>query len=127
MEFKAWIIVCIALWCCLTCGISVNVEFMDNIVQRIQYSPEQLRSVSSTDTAIQAMKFKIPKELKRRKRGKASGIKKRLKTRKFKPFIPSIIMGNVQSLANKLDELHGNVKYMHEFRNASLMSFTETG
>ncbi|PIK46347.1 hypothetical protein BSL78_16796 [Apostichopus japonicus] len=35
-------------------------------------------------------------------------------------------MGNVQSLSNKIDELCANVNYLNEFRNASLMSFTET-
>ncbi|KAJ8020889.1 hypothetical protein HOLleu_40600 [Holothuria leucospilota] len=64
--------------------------------------------------------------MRKRKRGKAGGIKKRLKRHKFKPFLPSIIMGNVQSLNNKTGELHGNVRCLQEFKNISLMSFTET-
>ncbi|KAJ8046645.1 hypothetical protein HOLleu_05396 [Holothuria leucospilota] len=35
-------------------------------------------------------------------------------------------MGNVQSLKNKMDELHSCVRYLQEFRQISLMSFTET-
>ncbi|KAJ8018987.1 hypothetical protein HOLleu_42697 [Holothuria leucospilota] len=35
-------------------------------------------------------------------------------------------MGNIQSLNNKMDELCSNIKYFSEFRNVSLLSFTET-
>ncbi|KAJ8032582.1 hypothetical protein HOLleu_26142 [Holothuria leucospilota] len=35
-------------------------------------------------------------------------------------------MGNVQSLRNKTDEILANVRYLQEFRDISLMSFTET-
>lgn len=68
----------------------------------------------------------IPPELRRRKRGKAGGVKKRLRRQKARPYLPAIVMGNVQSLNNKIDELSANVKYLQEFRNASLMSFIET-
>ncbi|PIK39885.1 hypothetical protein BSL78_23277 [Apostichopus japonicus] len=68
----------------------------------------------------------IPKEIKKRKRGKPGGVKRRIRRQKCKPFLPTIIMGNVQSLSNKIDELCANVNYLNEFRNASLMSFTET-
>ncbi|XP_071852105.1 uncharacterized protein [Apostichopus japonicus] len=68
----------------------------------------------------------LPYEMRRRKRGKAGGVRKRLKTRKFKPFLPSIIMGKVQSLGNKMDELYGNVRFIQDFKHISLMSFTET-
>ena len=32
----------------------------------------------------------------------------------------------MQSLINKIDEISANCKYLHEFRNASILSFTET-
>ena len=47
----------------------------------------------------------------------------RARRRRFKPALPIIIMGNVQSLRNKPDEL---VRYLHEFREASLLCLTET-
>ncbi len=46
--------------------------------------------------------------------------------RKHKPVLPSLIMGNVQSITNKTDELAANVRYMQDFRNVSVMSFTES-
>ena len=41
-------------------------------------------------------------------------------------YLPSVIMGNVQSLINKIDEISANVQYFHDFRTASVMSLTET-
>lgn len=69
---------------------------------------------------------KIPKEITRRRRGKSGGVLKRLKSRRCRPYIPSIIMGNVQSIGNKMDELRVNAQFLHEFRSISLMVFTET-
>ena len=68
----------------------------------------------------------IPREVKPRKRGRAGGVRKRLRAQKFKPCLPSVIMGNVQSLSSKIDELYANVKYLNEFRTASILSFSET-
>ena len=59
----------------------------------------------------------------RTKRGRRSGVNERARRRRFKPALPIIIMGNVQSLRNKPDEL---VRYLHEFREASLLCLTET-
>ena len=40
--------------------------------------------------------------------------------------LPSIILANVQSLRNKTDELQANSNYLHEYRNACIMAFSET-
>ncbi len=37
-----------------------------------------------------------------------------------------MIFGNICSRQNELDELQANVNYMHEYRNASILAFTET-
>jgi len=44
-------------------------------------------------------------ELKRRRRGYRAGTKGRKRRRKFKPFLPLIILGNVRLLADTMDEL----------------------
>ena len=62
----------------------------------------------------------------KRKRGKAGGIKKRMNRLKQKYLLPSIIMGNVQSLVNKIDKISANCKYLHGVCNASMLLFTET-
>ena len=40
------------------------------------------------------------------------------------PF-PTILLSNVRSLHSKMDELQANVNYMHEYRQACLLAFTE--
>lgn len=65
--------------------------------------------------------------VKKRKRGKRGGVKTRLKKQRFnRAPLPSMIMGNVQSLRNKVDELQGNVRYQKNFMNCCIMAFTET-
>lgn len=97
---------------------------------RIVYSPAELCTIganySKSNRPIQLNLYYIPKDIKRRKRGRASGVRKRLHSQKNKPYLPSLIIGNVQSINNKTDELAANVSYFQEYRNVSIMSFTET-
>lgn len=37
-----------------------------------------------------------------------------------------MILGNVQSLRNKVDELQGNVAFLKDFRDCCVLAFTET-
>ena len=68
----------------------------------------------------------LPKDICERKRGKKGGVRQRLRKLGCKPYLPSLILGNVRSLQNKMEELCANVKYANEYRSASLMCFTET-
>ena len=62
----------------------------------------------------------------RRKHGKDGGIKKRIERLQLKHCLPSIIMGNVQSLVNKIGTISASCIYLHVFRNTSMLLFTET-
>ncbi|XP_040915354.1 NACHT, LRR and PYD domains-containing protein 14-like [Toxotes jaculatrix] len=65
------------------------------------------------------------KETRRRK--KKGGIRARLKREKCRyRALTSVILVNVRSLSNKVDELQPNVNYMHGYRTASVLAFTET-
>ncbi len=67
------------------------------------------------------------REKKRRKRGKRGGVRLQLRRLWFNQTpLPSMILGNVQSLRNKVDELQGNVCFQKDFRDCCLMAFTET-
>ncbi|TWW66494.1 hypothetical protein D4764_20G0005260 [Takifugu flavidus] len=46
--------------------------------------------------------------------------------RRYRPVLPSIIMGNVRSLPNKMDELAALTRHQREYRESSLLLFTET-
>lgn len=75
----------------------------------------------------------IPVEiLQRRHRGTRAGVKRnkwrrvRAWRETFKPAIPSITMGNVRSLTNKLEELETLVRAQKMYRESSLICLTET-
>lgn len=54
------------------------------------------------------------------------GRKRLAKELRYKPSLPSIIMGNVRLLANKMDELIGLVRTQGVYRESSMLFFTET-
>ena len=91
----------------------------------IVYSRDQLIALRS-QTPIAGESPTVPRELKRRRRGCRAGVKRRRKIRKFKPCIPAVITGNVRSLANKMDELEALARTHREYRESSVMCFTET-
>ena len=67
----------------------------------------------------------LPKDI-CKKRSKKGGVEQRLWKHGCKPFLLSLILGNVRSLQNKIKELCANVKYANEFCAASLMCSNET-
>ncbi|XP_017541663.2 uncharacterized protein LOC108413582 [Pygocentrus nattereri] len=72
----------------------------------------------------------IPTELRCSFRGCRAGAKlkaKQLENRwRYKPCIPAVVMGNVNSLVNKTDELAALVRNQRIYRECSLFCFTET-
>ncbi|XP_076607962.1 uncharacterized protein LOC143333672 isoform X1 [Chaetodon auriga] len=68
----------------------------------------------------------VPRELRRRIWGCRAGIKRRDRRRAYRPTLPSVIMGNVRSLPNKLDELAALTWHYQEFRRCGMLLFTET-
>ncbi|KAI4898658.1 hypothetical protein NFI96_029389 [Prochilodus magdalenae] len=65
-------------------------------------------------------------EQRRPYRGCRAGDKRRERKGRYKPCLPSIIMGNVRSLANKTDELSALIRTQREYRECSILCFTES-
>ncbi|CAM4639073.1 unnamed protein product [Leuciscus chuanchicus] len=62
-----------------------------------------------------------------RKRGRRGGVRQRLRRQGYRRIpLPTVILANVQSLRNKVDELQANVKFLTEYSSACLLAFTET-
>lgn len=61
-----------------------------------------------------------------RKRGKRGGVRLRLRNRGDRPPLPSVILSNVRSLKNKIEELRVITRTWHEYRESCFMVFTET-
>ncbi len=58
--------------------------------------------------------------------GKCVGIRNRLRERAHSPPLPSILLANVQSLENKMDELRARISFQWDIRDCNLFCLTET-
>ncbi|KAK1806255.1 hypothetical protein P4O66_000131 [Electrophorus voltai] len=73
----------------------------------------------------------IPRENRRhgarkRPQGKRAGVSNRLRARAHRAPLPSILLANVQSLDNKLDDLRARIKFQRDIRDCNLLCFTES-
>ncbi|KAK0148991.1 RNA-directed DNA polymerase from mobile element jockey [Merluccius polli] len=93
---------------------------------KLVYTRNQLLALRKFDGRVQET---IPEEL-WLFRGCRAGLKVRTrrmeKKWRFKPAVPSMVMGNVNSLANKTDELASLVRNQKLYRECSLICLTET-
>ncbi|KAK7888822.1 hypothetical protein WMY93_024382 [Mugilogobius chulae] len=62
----------------------------------------------------------------KRRRGKRGGLHARLKARANKPPLPSLLLANVRSLENKMDDLRARITTQREVRECCALIFTET-
>ncbi|XP_053493480.1 uncharacterized protein LOC128615428 [Ictalurus furcatus] len=86
---------------------------------------EELLALSNT-RILPTERPVIPEEIRRRRRGSRAGLKRRERKKRYKPFIPSVITGNVRSLSNKMEELTALTRLQREYRECSIMCFTKT-
>ncbi|KAF7648519.1 hypothetical protein LDENG_00155780, partial [Lucifuga dentata] len=107
----------LAIYFLVSCSASYN--------SGIVYTWKQLIDLNQP-AVLRGVRLEIPKELRKRRRGCRAGVERREKKRKYRPYLPSIIMGNVRSLMNKVDELAVLTRSQKEYRECSLMCFTET-
>ncbi len=55
-----------------------------------------------------------------------AGIRKRLRKRAHSPPLPSILLANVQSLENKMDDLRARISFQWDIRDCNIFCLTET-
>ena len=102
---------------------------------RITYSRDVLLDLGSRTKAAKIRLASdlwcsiVDNELRRPARGKRGcGLRKRRREQRerYKPILPKIVMGNVNSLLNKTDELAALVKYDRIYKETSAIILTET-
>ncbi|KAK1784814.1 hypothetical protein P4O66_003478 [Electrophorus voltai] len=105
---------------------------------RISYSRDALISLNLHSTHLKPSVSPDPRwpteilrENKRcgarkRPRGKRAGIRNRLRAQAHRAPLPSILLANVQSLDNKLDDLRARIKFQRDIRDCNLLCFTES-
>lgn len=107
----------------------------------IQYSRELLLSLQHHSVSSNQAELKSEPRIKTdnrrqnrigkstRKRGGKGGVREKLKRLAgvgLCPPLPSVILANVRSLRNKLDELQANCKLQWAYKEASLICITES-
>ena len=131
MEFQvlfcAIFLVFLTLW---TVTVQVLLSDIQNESRAIRhfYSSAILKGLRpTTTTTINSTVYKsIPREIRPHRRGKRAGVRTRLQRRPFRPFLPTVITGNARSLNNKMDILTANMKFIRDYREASMVCFSET-
>ncbi len=59
-------------------------------------------------------------------RGKSASIRNRLRERAHSPPLPSILLANVQSLVNKMDDLRARISFQRDIRDCNIICLIET-
>ncbi len=63
----------------------------------------------------------------RKHRGRRAGIRNRLRKKAHSPPLPSILLANVQSLENKMDDLRARISFQRDIRDCNIFCLTERG
>ncbi len=58
--------------------------------------------------------------------GKRAGIRNRLRERAHSPPLLSILLANVQSLENKMDDLRARISFQWDIKDCNILCLTET-
>ncbi len=58
--------------------------------------------------------------------GRRAGLRNRLRERAHSPPLPSILLANVQSLENIMDDLRARISYQRDIRDCNILCLTET-
>lgn len=120
---------------CKTCGLLIYGVFVTAVILMTKVGSTTRESSGSLMHVVDFLLRQPDEKLgnagktrgRRRKRGKWSGVKLRLrKQRLARTPLPLVILGNVQSLRNKLDELQGYVRLQKDYENCGVLAFTET-
>ncbi len=69
---------------------------------------------------------RIIPEGERNTRGRRAGIRDRLRNKAHSPPLPSILLANVQSLENKMDDLRARTSFQRDIRDCNILCLSET-
>ncbi len=100
----------------------------DHLRQRNTLSPNSLSPNSSWPLEILRNAEGNNGHRRRNKKhhGKSAGIRNRLRKRVHSPPLPSILLANVQSLENKMDDLRARISFQRDIRDCNIICLTET-
>ncbi len=97
---------------------------MDFHLPELVYSSNQLLALKTKSCA--GYRTRLGEPYRGCRAGAKLAAKRLVKKWRYKPSVPSVIMGNVNSLPNKIDGLAAPVRYIKTYRECSLLCFSET-
>ena len=133
MQFYTYMLL---LVCVLMSSWSVSTAVSDNggtehyvydrtVLFDIKNIMDQSKDMYDSSSFIGSIPLEIRKG-KQRRRGRKGGVRARWRRRQYRTAMPSVIMGNVRSLRNKIDELEALTRYDYQYRECCYMCFSET-
>ncbi|XP_035760085.1 uncharacterized protein LOC118453456, partial [Neolamprologus brichardi] len=105
------------MWCGVYVGNNFAHVFLDTFKADRSWPTEILRSTDNNNGQDAQVKNKEA-------RGKCVGIRNRMRQQVHRTPLPSILLANVQSLENKLDNLR--ITFQRDVRDCNILCFTET-
>ncbi len=85
-----------------------------------------IQDTLSTDPAWPLEILRSNSRRRRKHSGKRAGIHNRLRKRANSPPLPSILLANVQSLENKMDDLRARISFQRDIGDCNIFCLTET-
>ncbi len=89
------------------------------------YDKITLLDIGHRCTEVNKGRLNNPRRRKKH-RGRRAGIGDRLRKRAHSPPLPSILLANVQSLENKMDDLRARISFQRDIRDCNILCLTET-
>ena len=128
MELRCFEVLCSTVLLWMVFYVTVCSASVSEGVSAFSYNMAELRALNSGVRCVALDWDSLPQEMKLipRKRTRRGGVRQRNRRRKYKPVLPTVIMGNVRSISNKIDELNACVMHQRVFQQCSLMCFSET-
>ena len=122
--FSTFVCIVLLFTFSINCGVKGNVH--GSTQPLLKFTMAELRALNTgLFVNIRPPDFdNFPNEMKKKKCRKG-GVRRKNSRRGCRPILSTIVMGNVQSIAKKTDELSACLR-LREFRNCSVMCFTET-
>ncbi|KAK7881961.1 hypothetical protein WMY93_028135 [Mugilogobius chulae] len=121
-------VLCLILLGLLTARLSALITYDRSTLLHIESS--QMSVIKESTPACSWWPSEIRRDVSscrfKRRRGKRGGVRNRLRAEALRPPLPSILLANVQSLDNKLDDLRARVRFQRDIRDCNIFCFTET-
>ena len=127
---RLWIAVVCVVVLCFSMNIvgSVSATYLHFPVPLIQYASTIMKLLCPNNHKFSPSSPSHPPNIffQRRRQGKKGGVKAKHDKRPYRPFMPSVMTGNVRSLNNKIDELYSLSKFHLDYRQECIISLTDT-